>query len=182
MKKILVSLFLVFALFGGEVYSEEVQKQDLEMLKRVVEIGSLVNDSKYDKALAMCDQALKDYPDNPDLYYWKATIYINKKDNKSALQYIKKAMLASKDEPTYYVLRGSIYSDMGNHDLAMKDFDYAITLDPKNPVTYIVRAGEKISVGNYDGADADFKEAKKLQDEIQNKKEEPAGEAIKSKD
>ena len=123
MKKFLVSLFLVFVFSAGCSYSQETQNKELDALKRVVEIGALVNSSHYDKAFLQCEEALKEYPNNADLYYWKASIYVNKNDNKNAMKNIQKALEINKDEASYYVLRGSIYSHTDKHDLAISDFD-----------------------------------------------------------
>lgn len=164
MKKFLVICALwVIVLFSlNPAYSF-----DREKLQMISEIGTLSNSQKYLQALDKCKAAMQKYPDEPELYYWSATIKTNLGDNISALLDFDKAVELNPQDSNVYVMRGITKNELGDDTGALEDFDKAISLNPKNISAYSMRACVKIGKGDLQNANEDLETANKLFDEIQ---------------
>ena len=159
-KRIIVSIIVLFAFSGLCFASEEIT--DSARDKAISEIGSLVNSQKYQSALIKCNNALKKYPDDAFLYYWKGTILSSLNDKKSALDNFDKSVELNPNNAKTYVMRGICKSDLGEKELALEDFNKAIELDSEDGSAYSMRACVKLELGDYSGADADLDTANKL--------------------
>lgn len=161
MKKALIISGLLFGLFLGSANSV-FASSDYEKVSIIVEIGTLSNNERYTEALALCNSALKDYPNEPELYYWRATIKSSLGNNAEALNdYNKVIMLEPKDSDAY-VMRGSCKSDLGDMDGAIEDYNKAIELNSKNSSAYSMRACTRLKLGDLTGASEDLETANKL--------------------
>ena len=161
MKKIIV-LLLTFWISMCGCLAKNDETQDAAREKTISEIGTLVNSQKYQTALAKCDYALKKYPDEAFLYYWKGTIMSSLNDKNSALANFNKSIELNSENPKAYVMRGNCKSDLEDKEGALADFNKAIELDPKNGAAYSLRALVKLDLGDFTGADKDLDLGNKL--------------------
>ena len=129
---------------------------DIDKVKIISEIGTLSNNEKYDEALEMCDSALKTYPNEPDLYYWSATI---------KLEDYNKVIELKPNDSNAYVMRGICKSDLGDPAGAIEDFNTALKINPKDSSAYSMRACARIDLGDLTGANEDLNIANQLYDE-----------------
>ncbi len=160
MKK-LAFLLLMSVIFACGAYADESIDEGAKE-KVISEIGVLVNAQKYQTALTKCEKALKKYPDEAFLYYWKGTILSSLDDKKSALENYNKSIELNPENAKTYVMRGSCKSDLEDKEGALADFNKAIELDPKNGAAYSLRALVKLDLGDFTGANEDLDSGNKL--------------------
>jgi len=136
--------------------------EDMEYLNTVNVIGSLANADKTDEALVKVNEALKKYPDQADLYYWRGVILTDQKKPMEALSDFDKAISLNPDDVTYHLTRGMCMADIGNKTGAMDEFNYVIKKEPENGLAYSMRAVIKLGMGDLTGANEDLELAKKF--------------------
>lgn len=166
MKKFLVICGLVFTMFLSA--NNFAYSSDLEKYQIISEIGTLSNSENYLQALDKCNEAIKKYPNEAELYYWSGVIRSKTGDNKAAVEDFNKAIELNPKDSNLYVMRGISKSEMGDKSGAAEDFDYALKLNPKDSSAYSMRACLKIEDGDFAGANVDLEMANKLFDETQN--------------
>ena len=162
MKRIIIILGLVFGLF---LNINPAYSFDREKLQTLSDIGVLSNSQKYVLALDKCNSALEKYPQDPELYYWRATINIHLGNGEQALDDIDKALELNPNDSNVYVMRGIMRSELGDNDGALADFEYALKLNPKNSSAYSMRACIKIAQGDLKSANEDLEIANNLLEE-----------------
>ena len=165
MKKILVLFGIALSLTFCSMnfaYCEE----SVELLETITNIGTLVAiDEKYDEALEKCNKALEKYPDNAELYSWRATVLNRKGKNLEGLADIDKAIELDPDDLSYHVTRGSCMFDLGNVSAALEECNYVIGKDPKESSAYALRAVIRMQRMDLSGASEDLDRVNKLLDE-----------------
>ena len=159
-KKIFISICLIGLLCNCS-YAQDAD-YDAAKDKVLSEIGTLVNSQKYQTALTKCDNALKKYPQESFLYYWKATILSSLDDKRAALENYDKSIELNPDNAKTYVMRGICKSDLGDKDSALEDYNKAIELDPHDGSAYSMRACVKLELGDFTGANKDLDMANNL--------------------
>ncbi len=160
MKKFLVSLGLVLGLIlstGSFAYSS-----DLEKAQEITNIGTLATSNQYEQALEKCNAAMEKYPDDAELYYWRANIKTHMDKFEEAQEDYSKAIELNPNNPSIYVMRGIVKSELGDNQGAMEDLNYAIKLDPNHVSAYSIRACIKIELNDLKGADEDLEKANVL--------------------
>lgn len=159
MKKYLIILGAILLLgygFSTPAFSVETENDV------VTEIGILVNNNHFKTALEKCNNALQKYPNNADLYYWRASIKIANGEN--ALEDYNKAINLKPKDSKLYVMRGIYKLKLGNPNDAILDFNKALEINPENSSAYTMRACAKIEIGDMKSADEDLEKANKLYD------------------
>lgn len=164
MKKFLIITYLILGLFLT-VNNPVFANSDMEKIRVMSEIGTLVNAENYNIALDKCYTALKKYPDEADLYYWIASIKSNMGDEKGAITDYDKAISLNPDDPGIYVMRGISKSNLGDNTGAIEDYNHALKINPHDSSAYSMRACSKIALGDLTGANEDLEMANKLFDE-----------------
>lgn len=164
MKKTLIFASILVILTGTAVFAQEdIELQEDKAREKVIsEIGSMVNAQKYKTALVKCDNALKKYPDEAFLYYWKGSILNSLDNKKEALENFNKSIELNPDNPKAYIMRGICRSELEDKDGALEDYNKAIELDDKDSTAYSMRACLKLELGDMDGASEDLNLANKL--------------------
>jgi tetratricopeptide (TPR) repeat protein len=108
--------------FSGlaEAYAELPTKNDLDL------------------ALKYADEAIKHYPENPDAYRVKATVYADETREKydEALENCEKGLKIDPTDEDLLSLRALIYLNMEKYDLAEKHFLELLNHDPSEPSTH----------------------------------------------
>ncbi len=160
MRKVFLASLLAFALVLGTC--DLVYANDAEKIQIITEIGSLSNNDNYNSALEKANEALKKYPDEADLYYWRGTSLYSLGRKQEALKDLNKALEINPNETTYLVMRGICRSELMDADGAIADFNKAIEINPKLPSAYLMRASLKLAAGEYESANQDLDTANKL--------------------
>lgn len=163
MKRFLLSFVLILCLVFG-INNHAIAKDNIESIETISQIGSLANSGNYMQALDKCNQALKKYPKEPDLYYWKASIQSSINQKHEALENFNKAIALNSKEATYYVVRGICKMDLNDYKGAEADFNKAIELNPSDATAFTMRGCAKLSQGDIDGANNDLTKANQLFD------------------
>ncbi|GEM_PF-5150112 len=88
------------------------------------------NAKKYEDALGHFNLGIKKYPDHPEFFDARASVYVERKEFSKALADREKAVSLSPDNPGFLVNRAFLYFKFGRYDAGMKDLDEAISLDP----------------------------------------------------
>ena len=168
MKKFLIITGLVIGLlFNFNLCGYCNEDTDIARIKAITEIGSLTNSNKYAEALEQCNKALKLYPNDVELYYWRATIEFSLGKYEQSIKDYDKALSLNPNSADIYVMRGIVKSEIADSEGAMADFNQAIKLNPKTISAYTMRACLKLDLGDLDGANADLNMANKLSDEAE---------------
>lgn len=171
MKKGLVTLaFIIGLLFCGSnvaYCADNAVGTNMDKIKSVTEIGSLVNQKQYNIALEKCNSALEKYKDEADLYYWRATILASLGKHKEALVDYDKVVSLKPKDTTALVMRGICKSELQDTEGAIADFNKALQINPKDPSAYSMRACVKLEIGDYAGANEDLDKANKLFEEVE---------------
>lgn len=104
----------------AEAYAELPTKNDLDL------------------ALKYADEAIKHYPENPDAYRVKATVYADETREKydEALENCEKGLKIDPTDEDLLSLRALIYLNMEKYDLAEKHFLESLNHDPSEPSTH----------------------------------------------
>ncbi|MBD5401373.1 tetratricopeptide repeat protein [bacterium] len=138
--------------------------ESLPKVSAIAEIGTLTINNNLEQALEKCNKALEEYPDNSELYYWRASIKGKMNNNKEALADYNKAVELEPGDPDLYVMRGICKSDLDDREGAIADFNKALELNPKNSSAYSMRACVKLDMGDFEGATKDLEMANSLFD------------------
>lgn len=156
MKKLFIILGLSIGLFfaGANLGYCEGVMQDKNLT--ISKIGVLVDKKQYETALEQCNEALKIYPEEYFLYYWRAAIYSALGNKKSALTDYNKAITLKPQNANLYVMRGICKYGLKDEKGALNDYNKAIELDKNNGSAYSMRAIIKLENGDFDGADKDL--------------------------
>ena len=162
MKKLFFILGLMICLFsfgsGAVLAQETIRDKDLTISK----IGVLVGNKQYKSAMKQCNDALKIYPEEYFLYYWRAAIYNAQGNKKLALNDYNKAISLAPDNAKLYVMRGICKYNLKDEKGALEDYNKAIELEENNSSAYSMRAMIKLDNGDFDGADKDLEKANSL--------------------
>lgn len=183
MKKGLVTLGIILGLIicsNNFAYSADSQTNiaDMDKIKTVTEIGSLVNQKQYNIALEKCNSALEIYKDEADLYYWRATILASIGQHKEALVDYDKVVSLKPQDSTALVMRGICKSELQDTEGAIADFNQALHINPQDPSAYSMRACVKLEMGDYTGANEDLDKANKLFEEVEKHQSVPVSTEI----
>jgi len=170
MKKKIILLSLVLGLLFS--VNNFAYSFDLEKVRTVSEIGTLVNAKDYQTALAKCNAALEKYPEDSDLYYWRASIYSFEGKYEQALTDYNKVISLTPKDADALVMRGICKSSLGDFEGAIADFNSALAIDPKNSSAYSMRACVRMEMGELESANEDLKKANVLFDEEEKKIQE----------
>lgn len=147
---------------GNSAYSS-----DMERFQMISEIGTLANAEKYDEALAKCNEAMKKYPNEAELYYWSGAIKSHQGDSEAAIEDFDEAIKLNPKESSIYVMRGMTKSDIEDDKGALEDYNQALKINSKDSSAYSMRACVKLKMGDLKGANDDLNIANQLYDELE---------------
>lgn len=170
MKKLLVLFGIVSCIFVCTNTSFAAEQYNHKLMEIIVEIGDLVLDEHYDKALEMCNNTISQYSNSKDtkavsqLYAWRAMVKSSTNQNEGAVKDYDKAIELSPKDSDLYSMRGNVKLGMGDANAAMEDFNKAIEINPNNSDAFALRACAKIMLGDLSGANSDLNIANGLKE------------------
>lgn len=114
-------------------------------------IHSLIRDSRYNEALNLIDEILRENEGDYDAIKYKALVFIEKGDCESAINLLTELEAINQVDPNVFQLRGQCWFKTGKYQLALKDLNKAIEIDPSSSKTLYFRAlcFEKIGQHNF---------------------------------
>ncbi|HCQ29963.1 MAG TPA: hypothetical protein DIU39_06730 [Flavobacteriales bacterium] len=101
-----------------------------------------------ENSLLKVNEALKDDPNNAELYYERAQIYANQKMIDEALQDIDRALKLDSLNEDFYLYKGDLYIQKGNGTEAEKTYLKATKIKEESPNGYI-KLSELMYYGGY---------------------------------
>jgi tetratricopeptide (TPR) repeat protein len=116
------------------------------------------------RGLDPAEKEIKSYiqanPDNTDLYFWLADLYVKHQAVDRAVALLQDVIAKQTDEPPGLNARTSLAQisfARGNRDLAQKLLAIVLEKDPGNHDALFVRAGISVDLGRYEGAVSDLR-------------------------
>lgn len=103
-----------------------VSKQQTALRKLIKQGIKWYDEGQYDKAIAVYQQGLKRYPDNPEINYELAMTYFAKKDFAQSLEMVDKMIDVPKFAVVATALRSSVLDNLGKSDEAIANFESGI--------------------------------------------------------
>lgn len=97
-----------------------------------------VSPDSIDQSIRICDMAISNLPEEPLYYFYKGIGQFQKKENRLALNTLKKGASYADPEQNailvseFYSLSGSLYHELGQRDSAFADFEVALKYNPQN--------------------------------------------------
>ncbi|MDP2719405.1 MAG: tetratricopeptide repeat protein, partial [Dehalococcoidia bacterium] len=117
---------------------------------------ALLNEGKYDEAIAEFDTAIKLDPEYFYAYSFRGFAYSKKGQYDLAIADYSKAIELDPKNANAYLNRAFAYYNNKQYDLAIADYNKAIELDPKNANAYLNRGLAYYYKGQYALAIADY--------------------------
>ena len=145
----------------GKNYAD-TQKQFEQGRGLLNDAGNEVALKNYDKALALCDQAVAVNPDNPNVYNYRGIVYSLKGQIDKAISDYSIAIKISPYNSILYFNRGTEYYKKSDYDSAIIDFTKAIEISPTTRNSYSSRCAAFFRKGKYDQALIDCSKAIEL--------------------
>ncbi len=113
----------------------ETEPEEITAWKQLLNIS--FKDENPDETIRICDQALIQFPDSPEFYFYKGIAYYQKKEYKKALQtYLDGLEMVDEDDnqtlSDFYGQIGDIYHQLKQTDKAYEAYDQALKYNEKN--------------------------------------------------
>lgn len=132
----------------------------------ITEVGELLIDQeKYDEAVAEFDRALKLAPTYHYAYERKGAVLLEQKKYEEAISSLNSAYDTHETCPSTLAYRGACYLELGKSKEALADLDRAIEIRPKFPWALIRRGETYLAIKQYDSAHEDFQKARQITDQ-----------------
>jgi tetratricopeptide (TPR) repeat protein len=103
---------------------------------------SLLESRKFDEAVLLLDDMLKEAPQNADLWLFQANAYLGKGDVGRAAANLEVVRRLGKIEPQMLARLGDLFAQAGAHDLALNAYQEALTKNPNLPIPGLMRSAE----------------------------------------
>ena len=149
-----MALALIMA-HGQTLPSQTVEGQ-------VQQAEKLYQDGRYQEAIAVCNQVLRDNPKNVEAYYRRGMAYYRLQKYDQALADLEKAIGLDPKHSRSYNGRGGVFYSLKRYQEAIQNFDTALSIDPSYGSAYINRALCKRELKDPRGALADLDRALQL--------------------
>jgi tetratricopeptide (TPR) repeat protein len=78
------------------------------------------------------NEAIKYYPNNPELLNMRGLLFSNKEEPDRAITFFDKALSFDKDNPIYLCNKARAFLDLDKRDKALELIDYALSIDRNN--------------------------------------------------
>lgn len=146
---LVASLALLGAACSGTSEATEHNNRGVELL----------NDGKWEEAIAELDMAIELDPSSAKAYNNRGYAYRELKQYEQALADFDKALELEPDYAGAYINRGGTNFDLEQYEQAIADYDMAIGLDPDSALTFANRGSAYAALGQTAEAKADYEKA-----------------------
>lgn len=121
----------------------------------------LYNQQKFDEAVVLFSEFLKEYPNHADGLFYRGVCYRKLDQFKESITDFNAILTKLPDEPTILCERAISLFKNEQLDLALQDLNKAVDLDPNNPYRYTSRAFIRANI-DVEGAIKDYQKAIEL--------------------
>ena len=137
----------------------KINPSDLAALQKRIDIYYLMNDDK--EALNFTEMAIRQYPEDAELYYLRGIINNTREKYAKALSDFNEALEWANDSIAYkiYLGRGISQMNLMEYEQAMADFSKSIALNDTVASAYHSRALLNYEIKDYHAAIDDFQRA-----------------------
>ncbi|MBO6272350.1 tetratricopeptide repeat protein [bacterium] len=87
---------------------------DVLSQNNVVDASKLIEDKKYDEALVLLNKAISTNPNNPDAYYYRASVFDAQNKHQLAIENYKKSLEYNQNQDVTYYLIAIDYENLNN--------------------------------------------------------------------
>jgi tetratricopeptide (TPR) repeat protein len=130
---------------------------------RMMRASTYRRNRQFKEAIADCDQALADSPDDFRFLTCRAFCRMRTYDVDGASQDAERVIARREATANVgYLVRGCVHYSRGEFDAALSDLSMSIELAPREPLAYVIRAVVHISHDRMDDAMSDLDDAIKL--------------------
>ena len=175
MKNIIVSNLLLASIISigiGAAYAVSLDDYKYEII-------DLNYKKEYKAALEKTNEAIKQYPDDAELYCQRGQAYEELNSKQSAMANYNKAIQLNPKYDDAYFMRGILKMDLNSPQSAYTDFTTCITINPKSGHCYMSRGMVRLMLGDTNGSMADMEKGNTLLDEELKDLHEETQKAIK---
>ncbi len=123
---------------------------------------NLMLSNELEKALAIYDNLIYLFNDEPDLYADRGVIYLHKKNKELSFNDLEKALSLQPNYGFRYAARAYAKDFFGDTEGAIEDYERAVQLDPEDAVSYNNLGLLLEKLGNKKKAERHFKQADEL--------------------
>jgi tetratricopeptide (TPR) repeat protein len=116
----------------------------------------------YDRAIAVCNQAIRLDPIRTEAYFLRGSAWERKNQWTQAVADLTEAIRLDPQHAPAYSNRGAAWLQLNETDRAIADLDRAIRLDPREEGAYVNRGNARVRKHDPDRAIADLDEAIRL--------------------
>ena len=157
--------------YGNRDFNQALQQYDAAIRSNAQmteayagKVRAMMGQQKQRDALKVVEDAIRLFPNDPELYYLRGLLNFQSGRHKLAVDDYDKALLLDADWNTHlvYLNRGFANDAFLKPDMAMQDFTQAITSDPNSAGGYVARGTLQYNNTNYLDAAEDFKKAEIL--------------------
>ncbi len=100
----------------------------------------LLDQRNYDEALRTVDAALRRFPRNAMLLYYRSCAYYYANRLPEAINAATASIASDPESPSAYIIRADAYDDLNKNELALADYNRAIEIAPDYTLCYYERA------------------------------------------
>lgn len=94
----------------------------------------LLKNGDLTNALALLTDCISEFPDNPNLFGDRGTVYLHLNQKKEALTDMDEAVRLQPDYSYRYASRAFVKDHFGDTEGAVKDYEIAVKLDPEDAI------------------------------------------------
>lgn len=128
-----------------------------EKARTLDEVRSLIKEKKYDEALSKCNDGIKKYFDNYDLYNSMGRIFLAQGEYKESINWFNKAIDIESTNITPYFNKGLALQNLNELDEALKVYNIALKINPNDIETinaigsiYIDKEQDQMAIPYFD--------------------------------
>lgn len=134
----------------------QIDPSHIPAIQRQINIYYLMNDDK--EALRLVEDAIKEYPNEPELFYLRGIVNNNRERYSKAIQDFDQALALLDESDSYkvYLGRGIAHLSIMEYTQAMADFSKSIELNDSLASAYHSRALLNYELQDYNAAIEDF--------------------------
>ncbi len=164
---ILVALIVVWAiaqrLFPSKPSWQQDRKTAVPFMKAMEQGDQLIQENRFDEAIAAFDQASQILPDRYEPWYGRTIALMLSERFDEALQAADRAIELQPDFYGAWHYRGLVLRNLGQPDQAIAAYDEALKLKPRDPKLMSDRGVALIEAGQYEEAITAYSQLLKLQ-------------------
>lgn len=116
------------------------EAEEAELDAAIAQIKQWSHGGQDEQVISACTDLLRRFPEEFELYYFRAQARAARRDREGAIEDLGHAMTCNPKEPALFYFRGLWRLDAGEHAEAARDFQEAIELEEELESSYYVES------------------------------------------